>query len=93
MLSIDHINHDKTDNRIENLRQVTHSENHKNRKYRKNTSGCTGVNIYKRTGKWIVTIAIEGVGTNLGYYSDFFEACCVRKSAEVQHGYHLNHGR
>ena len=29
---LDHINHDPTDNRIENLRMVTHKENHQNRK-------------------------------------------------------------
>ena len=49
---VDHINHDKADNRIENLRTVTHSENARNRKLNKNnTSGHAGVTWRSAGGK------------------------------------------
>tara|TARA_R110000868_G_scaffold116769_2_gene310582 strand:- start:1348 stop:1728 length:381 start_codon:yes stop_codon:yes gene_type:complete len=46
---IDHINQDKTDNRIKNLREVTNSENLRNMsKSKKNKSGFTGVSFDKK---------------------------------------------
>ena len=45
---VDHINHDKTDNRLENLRWVSHQDNGRNRVMSKNnTSGEQGVCFYK----------------------------------------------
>lgn len=68
---IDHINQDKSDNRIENLRIVTSSENHQNRfKQKNNTSGCKGVYLQKKTGKWVANIRHEGKTFYLGYYED-----------------------
>lgn len=56
---VDHINHDRTDNRKENLRIVTHAENMKNIKTPKNnTSGRVGVQYVKKTGKWKAMIHI-----------------------------------
>src|SRR6056297_1350980 len=58
--SIDHINGDVSDNRIENLRDVNHQDNHKNRfKYKTNKSGVTGVMFNKRAGKWIARIGVD----------------------------------
>ena len=87
---IDHINGDRTDNRIVNLRPVTRSENLKNSRMSKyNSSGITGVRWGKRDRAWLVSVSTKHVG----YYKDFFEACCARKSSEREHGYHANHGR
>ncbi len=56
---VDHINHDRTDNRKENLRIVTHAENMKNIITPKNnTSGRVGVQYVKKTGKWKAMIHI-----------------------------------
>lgn len=50
---IDHINRNPLDNRKENLRAVSHSENSQNRpKQRNNTSGYKGVFFDKRRNKW-----------------------------------------
>lgn len=50
---IDHINHDRTDNRITNLREVTELENHRNMsKSTNNTSGVVGVTWHKRDSVW-----------------------------------------
>lgn len=89
---VDHINGDTMDNRWCNLRDVDAKGNCRNTKLMKhNTSGIHGVSRYR--GKtWQVYIGARP-RKYLGYYDDFFEACCVRKSAEVNGGYHENHGR
>jgi len=91
---VDHIDQDRTNNRINNLRDVTHAVNTRNKpKYKSNKSGVTGVNL-SRSGKWFVIINKEvGVRKNMGTFSDKFEAICCRKSAENKYGYHTNHGK
>lgn len=91
---IDHINGNSFDNRLCNLRDVTHQENMKNMKrHSTNKSGISGVSWDKKNEKWRVNIYINNKCKNLGRYDDFFEACCVRKSAEIKLGYSLRHGR
>ena len=90
---IDHINHIRDDNRIINLRDVTHQENHKNKKQQcNNASGVTGVYWNKVCEKWQSSVSVEGKLLHLGYFTDKFEAICARKSAETKYGYHNNHG-
>ena len=91
---IDHINGDGYDNRWKNLRDVCQSANMRNQKLSKrNKSGIVGVCKNKRKDKWQVSIKVDGKDKFLGYFDDFFEACCARKSAENKYGYHENHGR
>ena len=91
-LDIDHINGNKTDNRIENLRLVTKSENGRNIKRAiNNSSGVTGV--YKDQKKWRAHLRFNGKRICQGRYEDWFEAVCARKSAENRYGFHPNHGR
>jgi hypothetical protein len=60
---IDHINRERSDNRIENLRECSYSENHGNRGTgRKNTSGYKGVTLDKRDGSWFVYVAHQYIG-------------------------------
>ena len=94
-MHIDHINGDTTDNRIENLRLVTPTENQRNSKrQRNNASGCTGVCWDNRSGKWRADIrAVPLKQITLGYYDDWFDAVCARKSADNRYGFHENHGR
>lgn len=90
---LDHINHIKTDNRIENLREVTHQGNQRNAGVRKdNKSGLPGVAWHARIGKWQVRISVNDKEKHLGYFSDIFNAVCARKSAQNKYGYHQNHG-
>lgn len=66
---IDHINGDKSDNRIANLRVVTNSENKQNLTLSvANTSGHLGVSFHKASGKWRSTIKINGKSRHLGLY-------------------------
>jgi len=90
---LDHINHIRDDNRWANLREATNSDNQKNSSLQKNNkSGIAGVMWYKYTNRWLVRINTNPKMISLGYHKDFFEACCIRKSAENKYGFHANHG-
>lgn len=91
---LDHEDGDKLNNRLFNLRETTYTGNNQNACRRHdNKSGITGVYQDGRTGKWIAGIDVDKKRFKLGRTFDFFEACCLRKSAERQHGFHMNHGR
>lgn len=93
-LVIDHINGNPRDNRIVNLRLVTVAENSKNRSLTKvNTSGHQGVCLDSRTGKWVASIHNDHKKIHLGVFVSKEDAIAVRKAAEIEYGYHKNHGR
>jgi len=73
---IDHINHDPTDNRIENLRPVTHQQNNFNRI-------CKG---YHRSGnKWRAVIYLDGKRTHIGMFETEEDArnAYIKKKLEL----------
>lgn len=89
---IDHINGDATDNRWENLRNVSNEESQKNlARQARNKTGITGVRLLR--GSYVACISDKNEQISLYCGKDFFEACCRRKSAENAYGYHANHGR
>ena len=91
---IDHINQIRDDDRIVNLREVTHQENMRNiPMLSTNTSGVTGVGWYKPSGKWKAQIQNSGKGIYLGYFRDKQDAIAARKEAEIEYGFHKNHGQ
>lgn len=91
---IDHINGRPADNRIVNLRHVDAQANQRNTKIgRANTSGVMGVSWDKSRTRWMASIHVDGLMKNLGRFVRFEDAVAARKAAEVQHGYHENHGR
>lgn len=92
--NIDHINGNRTDNRIINLRDVTNAENARNAALGKNnTSGVVGVYRHSQTGKWVSQINAFGRTVCLGSFTDFSDAVIARKAAERVLSYHENHGR
>lgn len=79
---IDHINQDKTDNRIKNLRLCSHAENLQNTKIRTdNKSGHKGVFMYS-WGKYTAYISLNGKRRYLGYVDTLEEALKMRLDAE-----------
>lgn len=91
---IDHINGDKSDNRLCNIRLVNAKENARNRaRSSKNTSGCTGVSWDKKSNKWHARISSNSGRVSLGVYDDIYDAIAARKQAEKELGYHKNHDR
>lgn len=90
---IDHINQNRSDNRICNLREVSHVENSKNQKMRStNKSGQTGVSYLEDRNKWQAHITVSGKQLSLGLFEDFSKAVTARKKAENKYGFHKNHG-
>lgn len=91
---IDHVNGDPADNRLTNLREVESAENQKNMKRAKNNkSGVTGVRWHKRGQKWSAEIGVDGSSVFLGLFGSFSDAVAARSRAEIQYGFHPNHGR
>jgi len=91
---IDHINHDRADNRIANLREVTRVENGKNLSISKlNTSGVTGVCWCKTSQKWHARIVVEKRKIHLGYFDAKKDAINARAAANIKYKFHENHGR
>lgn len=91
---LDHINHNRLDNRFSNLRQVTCRQNSMNRsKPVNNKSGVLGVIWDGSRNKWKAYITINGKHKTLGRFSDKNKAISERKRAEVIYGFHPNHGK
>lgn len=79
---VDHINRDKLDNRISNLRLASHSENCANRgKSKNNKSGFKGVDFCLRYKKWRSQINNQKKKIHLGYFLDKIEAAKAYDSA------------
>lgn len=90
---IDHINGDRADNRIANLRVVTAAGNAQNLALRlSNKSGAHGVTFCKRRSKWRARVNVFGSERHLGEFRNIEDAIRARKLAEQALGYHPNHG-
>lgn len=89
---VDHINGIRDDNRWENLRSVSASENHRNRGTpRGNTSGFVGVFWNKQKRKWASTICVNGKRTRLGFFDAPEDAHAAYQHAASQLGFSDRH--
>ena len=83
---IDHINNNKADNRIENLREATQSQNQFNSK-RVNKHNTRNVRYRKDRNKWIVTFYTNDIPKQYGSFNDFNEANKVANELRLKfHG-------
>lgn len=92
---IDHIDHKRDNNSLNNLREVSPSENHRNKPLlKRNTSGKVGVSWSALRRKWCATITDnEGSRIFLGRFTELSEAIKIREEAEKRFKYHINHGK
>lgn len=90
---IDHVNGDKHDNRISNLRDVDVSLNQRNARGKSNnTSGATGVNWRPDKDKWRARLMANYKETTIGHFETFEEAVAARAAAASGLGFTERHG-
>lgn len=90
---IDHIDGNPLNNKIENLRAVTTSQNQLNRKISPNSkTGYKGVSFHSQTGRYQVRVSINGKDKYFGIYEDLELAGLVAQMArEKYHGEYARH--
>lgn len=78
---IDHINGNRADNRLVNLREANRRQNNYNMRMRPdNTSGVKGVSWHSRLEKWQASVRdANGRNVHIGYFLDKAEAAAARK--------------
>lgn len=83
---IDHENRDRSDNRWENLRSCTKSQNQRNASVKStNETGLKGVRLVKKSGSFVARIRIDGKLLSLGTYSDALAAHAAYCTAAKAH--------
>jgi len=89
---LDHIDHNRLNNEMSNLREASQQDNLKNQSLRNdNTSGHCGVCWSANRGKWYARLG-KGPGSFLGYFTDKGIAINTYEDFKVRRGYHHNHG-
>ncbi len=91
---LDHIDNNRSNNKIENLRPATRSENLKNTLLRcDNSSGHKNVQFHAPTSKWKVSLRVNGKKKHIGLYDDIEIAALVADEARKLHnGVYANKG-
>ncbi len=90
---VDHINHNKLDNRWINLREVSNTENTRNCSISKNSkTKINGVSFMPTLNKYRAYIMVNRKHIHLGVFKTIEEALIARKNADSYYGFHVNHG-
>jgi len=85
-MQCDHIHHNTLDNREEELRNVTQSQNMMNkRKHKNNKTGITGVHIRPDTGQYVAQLGFQGKYVLNKTFNTLEEAVQARKEAEKKY--------
>lgn len=89
---IDHIDRDRSNNKLSNLRVVTQVTNLLNKGVRRDSSsGVTGVTWNKRKALWHSRITVDKRTISLGYFEDLCKAIDARKLAEERYRHAVIH--
>ncbi|QJI52409.1 HNH endonuclease [Psychrobacillus phage Perkons] len=83
---IDHIDKNKLNNKLDNLRIIEKQKNHMNHKgYSNNKTGFTGVVLDKRNGRWKAIIRIDKKPKQIGVFENIEDAVKSRLQAELKY--------
>lgn len=91
-MQIDHINHNRSDNNIDNLRMVTNEENARNKKHWNSSRVYAGVRKIE-SGRYCADMALKTGYVYIGVFDTEEEAIEARKEAEEAYGFHENHNK
>lgn len=86
---IDHINGDRTDNRMSNLRNVTKADNSRNRS---SFGKPLGVSYDASRGLWRARAMMNYRDIHIGYFQTEAQAIAARTDASISLGFHPLHG-
>lgn len=90
---IDHINHNRKDNRISNLREASRMANGRNLSIKSNNkTGANGVYVDTKHNRIVAQIRVNGKMQYIGAFASVPEALEARKKANEHYGFHENHG-
>jgi len=85
-IQVDHIDGNRINNKIENLRDATSSQNNQNRKAT-SSSGVKGVVWHKQSKKWVASICVNRKSVHLGSFLSIEEAALVaNRVRQLAHG-------
>lgn len=91
---VDHLDHNRQNNAIANLRETSQLDNCKNQKLSSNnSSGFVGVRWNKARNKWTAAIKVDRKNIHLGCFDSYEDAVKSRMAANVKFGFHENHGK
>lgn len=91
---LDHINQNKLDNRLANLRDVSREINQRNGTRKgNNTSGFTGVTWHKESKKWHAQSSLNGKHKHLGLHNSITDAATAAREFRKANGFTETHGR
>ena len=90
---VDHIDGNKQNNRIENLRDVTKSQNGLNRSiHSNNKSGSKNVCWSRSKNSWVVKLNLNKTRIHLGFFEDFeFADLVAQEARNLYHGQYARH--
>jgi len=92
--TIYHIDGNRKNNNINNLRDVTCIENTKNSKLKKNNkTGYSGVWFCESSKRYHSSINDNKKKIHLGCFENLSDAIAIRKAYNIKLNYHINHGR
>lgn len=90
---IDHINRNRLDNRIQNLRDVSGLVNKRNQSMSSNnTSGATGITWTEPIKKWRARVGTGDGRKHIGYFEDIADAITALNEVRLQYDYTQHHG-
>lgn len=90
---IDHIDQNRSNNKLNNLRAVTKAQNARNRSRANSTLDEVGIWYCKRRHRYIAEITMDGKKVYQKSFTDIDQAIQERKAKALELGFHDNHGK